>query len=514
MAVSINKVGVKYAKSLISRGKVDRESDWTFSDEDSAKLLGADGEDWGHLNKFHLGVRSDALEDTVEFQAYPFGKGGKVFLKGLLDAKEKAKANADTAVVAEIDALLSMIDAGGPSGHVPARSEDSVKVSRGDMYDWRDWQTEKMQKTADGTRLIGRAVITNVGVFRYPQPDGSEMLELRHPDDVFEQESLDSLRGLPLTNDHPMTGVGPDNFKYLTVGSVSSPAHDAYHLTAELSVNDKQAIADVQMGKRALSCGYDCELVPYTDGYLGMPTTHRQKRIRYNHVAIVDAGRAGPAAKMRMDSVTFHSQELTKGKTMKKIRLDHAAGGAEAEVDDLVAVEFGALKTAADSAKRELDAATADVATKKAALDTAQGELAALTAVKTDLEAKLAAAIKPEAVEAMVKARVGLLDTAKGYGIKVEDSWDARKIRESVVALAFPTIDCADKSDEFLEGAFNSAKLQLASGRKNVDGQGSREPARESGGSSHDSTNLDSLLAEARNQSSTTVQNAWKGEKE
>lgn len=496
MPVSINKVGLKYAKSLISRGKVDRDSAWTFSHEDSAKLLGADGEDWQHLNKFHLAVNTDALEDTVEFQAYPFGKAGKVYRKALEASLAVAKDKGDTEVVSEIDGLLSML------GEAPV-ANPVQKVSRGDYYDYREWQTEKMERSQDGLRLVGRSVITNVGVFRYPQPDGSEWLELRHPDDVFEEESLASLNGLPLTNDHPTTGVVPENYKHLTVGSVFSPEHDAYHVTAGLAINDKQAMSDVQMGKRALSCGYDCELVPYTDGYLGMPTTHRQKRIRYNHVSLVDMGRAGPAAKLRMDSVVDHSTNPDKGKSMKKIRLDRSAGGAEADVDDLVAVEIGVLKTEIDTVGKSLEDTKKELSAKQAALDTAEGKLAALEATKASLEAKLAGALNADAIEGLVQARVALIDTAKGYGIKVEDSWTARKIREAVVGMAYPSISLDGKSEEFLDGLFDGAKIALT-------GRTSPNPANTDGGNSHDSTNLDAMLNEARKASASTIQSAWK----
>jgi hypothetical protein len=497
MATTLNRTGAKYARSLITRGKVDRDASWSFSAADADKLLGSHGDDEEHLAKYHLGISADESDDPKAHFLYPFGKDGKAFRDGITAAKALAEKNGDSDVVAEAAALLAMLS---EEGHI----DGAVKATRGDMFDWRDWQIEKMQKTPDGSRMLGRATVTNIGVFRYPQADGTVMLELRHPDDVFDPASLASLEGLPLTNDHPSTGVNPENFKFHTVGSVFSPRNDAYHVTAGLAIADKQAMADVQSGKRALSCGYDCELVPYTDGYMGMPTTHRQKRIRYNHVAIVDMGRAGPAAKLRMDSTTFHSTEPSKGTNMKKIRLDHAAGGAEAEVEDLVAVEIGALKNDTVAVQGKLDAALVDVTAKQAALDAAEGKVAALEATKTELEGKLAGSLTADAVEALVQSRVALLNTAKGFGIKVEDSWTDRKIRESVVSMAFPTIKLDGKSAEFLDGVFDSASEALK-GRKPPKVAGKAD------GSSHESVNLDTLLADARAQSTTNVQNAWKG---
>jgi hypothetical protein len=298
--------------------------------------------------------------------------------------------------------------------------------------------------------------------------------------------------------------VSAENYKYLTVGSVTSPDHDAYHVTAKISINEKQAQADVQAGKRSLSCGYKCDLIPYTDGYNGSRTTHRQKNIRYNHTSLVDMGRAGPAAKLRMDSVQIHQTAKPFKEKLMKIRLDHSAGGAEAEVESAVATEFGALKNLVDTAKESLAVAEASVVATKAALDTAEGKLAAAEAEKAELTAKLEKSTSLDALEIAVKERVELIDSAKALGVKVEANWDSKKVKESVVALAFPTIALEGKSDEFITGVFDSAKAVIAA-RTPV------TPAGAPGGESHNADNLDSLLREAKAKALTTAQSAWTG---
>lgn len=500
MAVRLNKTGSKYARSLIERGKVCRDVGLKVSCDDAAQLLGTDGSDWGLFEKFHLGVDSDVTEKTKERFDYVFGKSGMVYLQNVIEAKDRAEAAGDEEIARFAEELLETI----ADGH----TDGAVSVQRGDYFDWREWQTEKMTKTEDGQRLVGRAVITNTGVFRYPQADGSVWLELRHPDDVFDPKSLASLDGIALTNSHPDVGVSAENYKFLTVGSVTGPSHDAYHVTAKLSVNDKQAMADVMAGKRALSCGYDCELVQESGVYLGMPYTHRQKRIRYNHVAIVDVGRAGDAAKMRMDSIQVHQPTNTPKEKLMKIRLDHSAGGAEAEVESAVATEFGAMTNLIKTTKDSLDKAQSDLAATKAALDTAEGKLAAAEAEKTDLKAKLDASLSADAVAVAVKARVELIDAAKSAGVKVEDAWDDRKIKESVIALAFPAVSLDGKSDEFVAGVFDSAKASLAARTP------APKPAGVSGGSSHDSADVSTLLDEAKSKAHATVTDAWKGSKE
>jgi hypothetical protein len=60
----------------------------------------------------------------------------------------------------------------------------------------------KFEVTPEGFLRIPAAV-TRVGVFNYKQPDGSVIRELRLPEEVFNPDSLSSLKSIPITNDHP-----------------------------------------------------------------------------------------------------------------------------------------------------------------------------------------------------------------------------------------------------------------------------------------------------------------------
>ena len=71
--------------------------------------------------------------------------------------------------------------------------------SRLDWYeDAIDYATSPAEKTAEGF-LVARAPVTSIGVFSYRNPDGSERRELRLPEEVFNADSLASLRLKPLT---------------------------------------------------------------------------------------------------------------------------------------------------------------------------------------------------------------------------------------------------------------------------------------------------------------------------
>lgn len=56
---------------------------------------------------------------------------------------------------------------------------------------------------------------------------------------------------------------------------------------ADLLIYDAVLIAEIENGKREVSCGYECENVPCEDGRI------YQRNITGNHIAVVSAGRAG-----------------------------------------------------------------------------------------------------------------------------------------------------------------------------------------------------------------------------
>lgn len=169
------------------------------------------------------------------------------------------------------------------------------------------YMVQPLKKTDEGF-LVGRAIATNIGVFPYTQADGTTRRELRLPEEVRKAESLDSLKMKPLTLDHPRAGiVKPETAKGLSVGSVGDDVRaDSYHVSVPISVTDKDAIAAVSAGKTSLSCGYTCDLEHTPGNWMGIKYDAIQRNIRYNHLAIVDAGRAGDAAKMHMDSNDLH----------------------------------------------------------------------------------------------------------------------------------------------------------------------------------------------------------------
>lgn len=147
------------------------------------------------------------------------------------------------------------------------------------------------------------AFATRVGVFSYKDGMGGVRRELRHPDDVFAPESLDTLKNAPVTNEHPPVMLDPTNFKQFAVGYLTDDVTVNRDLVATtFIVAEEKAIADIENGKRETSAGYLADLEEEPGVYNGTPYDVRQRNIKYNHVAIVNRGRAGPEVRIRLDS--------------------------------------------------------------------------------------------------------------------------------------------------------------------------------------------------------------------
>src|SRR3990172_62428 len=152
--------------------------------------------------------------------------------------------------------------------------------------------------------LKADAVPTRAGVFVYRLGDGSVRREFGSPEEVFNQDSLKTLTEAPVTNDHPPFPVDSANAKEFTVGFTGSEIARKDNLAmTRVTIFDQGTINEIMRGeKQELSGGYLCD-VEHTPGeFNGEAYDAVQKNIRYNHLAVVRAGRAGPEARIKLDS--------------------------------------------------------------------------------------------------------------------------------------------------------------------------------------------------------------------
>lgn len=291
----------------------------------------------------------------------------------------------------------------------------------------------KAVRTDEGF-LTDTPIISRVGIFEYQDGKGSIRRELRLPEHVFAADSLTSIKGKPVTNGHPGR-VDARNVKHHAIGTVLSEGRaDGEDLLTDIVIHDP---APVDAGRKELSCGYQCVLDETPGTWNGQRYDAIQTQIKYNHLAVVERGRAGNA-KLNMDAadaVTLEEETMD----MVKMRLD---SGISYDAAPEVAQAYEALKTRADAAasKTEQEAARADTA--EARVKELQDSL---EQIKQD--AQIAA-----------KARIGLEAVAKEHKVEVKADSTDRQLREGVIkAVRGDSFDLTGKADAYVEAAFDLA---------------------------------------------------------
>ena len=158
----------------------------------------------------------------------------------------------------------------------------------------------KRHMTPEGFLICLDVPMARTGVMKYgpretliPSRDGYSPVDIhREPEDVFSEQTIMSIIGKPVTNDHPPVNVQPENWRDYAVGSVlTSKRGDgefADLLLGDIIITDAKAIQEILDGKKEVSCGYDADYEELEPG------VGKQTNIQYNHLALVDKGRCGP----------------------------------------------------------------------------------------------------------------------------------------------------------------------------------------------------------------------------
>ena len=370
--------------------------------------------------------------------------------------------------------------------------------------DFIKFNTDEIETQPNGYLSL-LATITRTGVFTYQYMnelgEAITVRQLRHPDDVFEPGSLQSLMGIPLTNEHPHEFLEPENSANKVVGMASDRPKEITldgdgekYLQQQVTIFDPDTIEDVVSGfKRELSLGYTLDHDDTPGEWNGQAYDVRQKNIRYNHLSVVKKARGGPLCKFNLDSEDVNVDGISFDKvlnfnTVKGEEMIFNKDGKEYEVKD----EVHALLTALETEKKE-------------AMDSSATEVAALTAKLDELQAKVdlnesksvtdaADAKFKEAVAARVK-----LERDAGEFVEVSlDGLSDREIKEKVIAKV-SKVSLDGKSDIYVDAAFDLA-LEQAPAVEVVD--------------LTDAANTDTrdIVMEAKDKAWEKALNQWKGE--
>lgn len=329
-----------------------------------------------------------------------------------------------------------------------------------------DFQRLQKAQKLDNGFLKAPVYATRVGVFRYVKPDGSILRELRPSEEVFDQASMQSLAGVPVTNRHPAELVDSKNSKRHMVGYTSDVIEkEAQFVKTAVTITDDSLIKEIEAkGLREVSCGYQCEL-EFTSGVFdGEEYDAIQRNIRYNHLAVVDKGRAGPQVRLHLDAddaVLDDEGEETKPNPKEDAMAKLKIGDVEYECDGgLAKAVQDALK---DAKKMGFDEAMGKMSKeKKDSEDALQAKVDGLQAKVDELTTENKKLTEDQADEKKVRElvikRTALVEKSKKFlaaDVKIDEMSDM-DIKKAVITAKNPDLKLDDKSEAYIEGRFDS----------------------------------------------------------
>ena len=322
------------------------------------------------------------------------------------------------------------------------------------------------------------ANLTRTGIFTYfeSKPDGTVRMirQLREPDEVFSDPTMASLVGLPATNNHPSEMVSPENSKDFVVGMtsdtpkrillpVSNGDREEEYVQQRVSFFDKDTIKEIMDGKkREMSLGYTCFLDETPGVWQDQPYDCVQREIRYNHLALVARGRAGPLARVLTDSKDkpklhmvcdgLQLNILKEEKAMKVFLIDGKEFSVEDELHLALTKAVKKVKDEEHEEKKEdvdcdCDALLKEIETLKAKTDEFKGKAE-----------ENADALANEKFNKAVASRVDLIGKAKVA--LPETNFDAMsdiEVKKAVVKKLRPETNFDKQSDDYIAARFDIA---------------------------------------------------------
>jgi hypothetical protein len=285
------------------------------------------------------------------------------------------------------------------------------------------------KRTADGyLAAMPRAARTGIQTYAGYElgfNDRETVRVYRPESEVFSKDALRSFAHRPVTVDHPPVMVDSSNWKEYGVGHIGDEvARDGEFIRVPMLVMDSAAVSAIDAGKVELSMGYSAELV-LEDGETpeGEKYDAYIKNIRGNHLAIVDAARGG--AKLRVFDMKSNQGAIQM--TTKKVMVD----GISVEVPETAAQVIEKHVSDAAAKVATIETQLADSQTKLAKVET---DLSTSQAEVETLKTQLADAKNPEAIDAAVKARAAVIDSAKAVlDTVIIDGKSCEEIKRQIV---------------------------------------------------------------------------------
>lgn len=339
----------------------------------------------------------------------------------------------------------------------------------------------KVTETGEGF-LKGVVTFAVPGVLPYVYGD-SIRYEAKLPEEILSSKTIDSARGAPITDEHPIDEngnyifVNTENYKSLVRGTISDPHVEAGEGKAHVTIYDKPLIERIKSKEQnEVSIGFSFDMDNKPGTFNGLRYDAIQRNIIVNHVAAVRDARAGDKTKIHIDRSNKMTTENSSGKEQYSYRTFDGKKDLTVEskeiFDEMLVLnkkikadqdEIKELNDKLVTATREPDNSKEKDLIEKIQLLTDQNE--ELKKNYATLEASV-----PAMVEATATERIAVLDSARASGVEGKmDGLSNREIKLQLIAKHLPVKD-GIKVDSMTDEAINSrydAALELAKMKAN-----------------------------------------------
>ena len=199
-----------------------------------------------------------------------------------------------------------------------------------------------MSKTPEGYLDISGVKLTKTGLFTYHE-NGEFFLEKRTDEEVFNKDSLETIKNKPLSLGHYENGITTDNAKGITVGVIQGNVRaEKPYIVGDVRIFSADAIEKIEKGEvQAISMEYTRERVETNE----KGVKYMQKDIEYQGGALVRETRAGKGCRLlSLDEGVEVTEEEFKKQKSKITALEKSLDEKNDEISTLEITHRAELK--------------------------------------------------------------------------------------------------------------------------------------------------------------------------
>ena len=351
------------------------------------------------------------------------------------------------------------------------------------MYNFRTDRTNlKIIETGEGF-LKAKITIARPGVFQYMNTDGSVSYEAKLPGDILSAHTVNSAKGVPITDDHPKINgehiiVDSENYNQFVRGNVSEPKIEDGQIVALATIYDSELIKRIKSKEQIQSSiGFTFETDKNPGIFEGQNFDFAQKNITINHVALVKNGRAGDKVKIHIDKKDGKNMKwIVDGSDASNLLTYRRFDETDIQVDSEIHGELMSARNQTKEVQKNFDALekenkilkeqneklkadAGDIPDKEKLVDqleVANDKAEALQKKYDELEASI-----PDMVDNNTRERLQLVEFAKSVDPELKtDSLSNKEIKLQVIAKGLPFkagVKMDSVSDDAIEARFDAA---------------------------------------------------------